>query len=139
MSLAVLPAVARPGVRRLLLGYLELTKPRIVLLVILTGVPALLIAARDFPPASRFGGTLLGIAFAAAAASSFNHYLDRDIDGLMRSFVHVGDGVMDFSGIAAALKAVGFSGFLSIEQDKHPGDMKETCRRYLEIMRAYCG
>lgn len=59
----------------------------------------------------------------------------RDIDGLMRTFVHVGEGVMDFRGIAEALTAVGFSGFLSIEQDKHPGDMKETCRRYLRIMR----
>jgi len=84
VTLAVFPSVARPGARRLLLGYLELTKPRIVLLVIMTAVPALLIAARGFPPASRFWGALLGIAFAAAAASSFNHYLDRDIDGLMR-------------------------------------------------------
>ena len=76
--------LARPGVGRRLLGYLELTKPRIVTLVILTGVPALLIADRGFPSPSRFWGTLLGIALAAAAASSFNHYLDRDIDGLMR-------------------------------------------------------
>lgn len=59
----------------------------------------------------------------------------RDIDGLMRTFVHVGEGVMDFQGIAEALTAVGFSGFLSIEQDKHPGDMQETCRHYLRIMR----
>jgi sugar phosphate isomerase/epimerase len=59
----------------------------------------------------------------------------RDIDGLMRAFVHVGEGVMDFGAIAKALKAIGFSGFLSIEQDKHKGDMKETCRRYLAIMR----
>ena len=59
----------------------------------------------------------------------------RDIDGLMRNFVHVGEGVMDFQAIAEALKAVGFRGFLSIEQDKHPGDMKATCRRYLELMK----
>ncbi len=63
----------------------------------------------------------------------------RDIDGLMRNFVHVGEGVMDFEGIARALKAVGFRGFLSIEQDKHPGDMSATCRRYLEMMRQYLG
>jgi sugar phosphate isomerase/epimerase len=55
----------------------------------------------------------------------------------MRSFVHVGEGVMDFGAIAAALKEIGFTGFLSIEQDKHPGDMRETCRRYLAIMREH--
>lgn len=59
----------------------------------------------------------------------------RDIDGLMRTFVHVGQGVMDFAAIAEALKAIGFTGFLSIEQDKHPGDMKATCRRYLALMK----
>jgi sugar phosphate isomerase/epimerase len=61
----------------------------------------------------------------------------RDIDGLMREFVNVGEGVMDFEAIAEALQAIGFQGFLSIEQDKHPGDMKATCRRYLEIMKEY--
>ena len=59
----------------------------------------------------------------------------RDIDGTMRRFVHAGEGVMDFAAIAQALPAVGFSGFLSIEQDKHPGDMRETCRRYLTLMK----
>jgi sugar phosphate isomerase/epimerase len=58
----------------------------------------------------------------------------RDIDGMMREFVHVGDGVMDFQAVADALKAIGFQGFLSIEQDKHPGDMRAVCARYLEIM-----
>ncbi len=76
--------VARPTARRLALAYLELTKPRIVFLVILTGVPALLLASHGLPPASRFWGALLGIALAAASAASFNHYADRDIDGLMR-------------------------------------------------------
>jgi protoheme IX farnesyltransferase len=84
MSVAASGPVSRPGVRRLLLGYLDLTKPRIVFLVILTGVPALLMAGQGFPPAARFWGTLIGTALAAGAASSFNHYVDRDIDGLMK-------------------------------------------------------
>lgn len=63
----------------------------------------------------------------------------RDIDGLMRTFVHVGEGVMDFRHIAHTLKHVGFQGFLSIEQDKHAGDMKATCKRYLAMMREYLG
>jgi heme o synthase len=77
-------AVTRPSVGQLALGYLELTKPRIVFLVILTGVPALLYAAHGMPAPSVFWGTLLGTALAAGSAASFNHYFDRDIDGLMR-------------------------------------------------------
>ena len=61
----------------------------------------------------------------------------RDIDGLMRGFIHVGQGVMDFKAIADAVKAVGFRGFLSIEQDKYPGDMEATCRLYLAMMKEY--
>jgi sugar phosphate isomerase/epimerase len=59
----------------------------------------------------------------------------RDIDGLMRQFVHVGKGVMDFQAIAKALKAVRFSGFLNLEQDAGPDDMKTTCARYLAMMK----
>jgi len=51
-------AVARPSVGQLALGYLELTKPRIVFLVLLTGVPALLMAGRGWPDfRTAFGET----------------------------------------------------------------------------------
>ena len=64
----------------------------------------------------------------------------RDIDGLMRSFPPVGQGVMDFAGVAEALKQIGFSGFLSLEQDGHRGpEMKEICARYLKLMKQYLG
>ena len=63
----------------------------------------------------------------------------RDIDGLMRRFVPFGEGVMDFKAIVQTLKQVGFTGFASLEQDAHPGDMKETCRRYLQLMRECLG
>ena len=76
-------AVARADLRTLALAYLELTKPRIVLLVLLTGIPALLMAARGLPAASTVVGTVLGTALAAASAAAFNHVFDRDIDALM--------------------------------------------------------
>jgi protoheme IX farnesyltransferase len=76
-------ALARVSARRRALAYLELTKPRIVMLVMVTGVPALLMAGNGFPGPVRFWATLLGIVLAAAAAASFNHYVDRDIDALM--------------------------------------------------------
>jgi sugar phosphate isomerase/epimerase len=59
----------------------------------------------------------------------------RDIDATMREYVAIGDGVMDFSAIAGAVKAIGFDGFLTLEQDSSGRDMKETCRRYVSLMR----
>ena len=82
MTLAV--AGERPTALQVVLAYLELTKPRIVLLVLFTGVPALLMAADGFPGAPRFFGTLAGIALAAASAACFNHWYDRDLDALMK-------------------------------------------------------
>uniref|UniRef100_A0A832I4M1 Protoheme IX farnesyltransferase n=1 Tax=Eiseniibacteriota bacterium TaxID=2212470 RepID=A0A832I4M1_UNCEI len=80
MSVALQPV----GARRIALACLELTKPRIATLVVITGVPALLLAADGLPPARIFWGALLGTLFAAGSAASFNMYVDRDIDGLMR-------------------------------------------------------
>jgi len=59
----------------------------------------------------------------------------RDIDGAIRQFIHIGEGVMDFTGIIRELKKIGYKGYISLEQDGHPGDMKTTCRRYLALMR----
>ena len=82
-------ALARPTTSRRLLGYLELTKPRITLLVLMTGLPALLMAARSGAArgpvtAAQMCGILLGVALASGSAASFNHYFDRDIDARMR-------------------------------------------------------
>jgi sugar phosphate isomerase/epimerase len=60
----------------------------------------------------------------------------RDIDATMRDYVAIGDGVMDFNAIGAAVKTIGFNGFLTLEQDSSKTDMKEVCRRYLKVMKA---
>jgi sugar phosphate isomerase/epimerase len=58
----------------------------------------------------------------------------------MHRFVHVGQGVMDFRAIVEAVKAVGFQGCLSLEQDGQAGfDMKATCARYLAMMKELLG
>ncbi len=79
-------ALSRPTAARRLRGYVELTKPRIVMLVLMTGLPALLMAsARAAVPAPplRMVGVMLGVALAASSAACFNHYYDRDIDARM--------------------------------------------------------
>jgi sugar phosphate isomerase/epimerase len=65
----------------------------------------------------------------------------RDIDGVMRQFPAFGRGVMDIQAIITALKNVGFNGYASLEQDRHPGDpdIRDTCREYLRIMRECIG
>jgi protoheme IX farnesyltransferase len=68
---------------RALRAWIELTKPRIVSLVLFTGMPALLLAGGELPPPRVFWGALVGIALSAASAAAFNHYYDRDLDGLM--------------------------------------------------------
>jgi protoheme IX farnesyltransferase len=71
------------GLARRIALYLALTKPRLLPLVLFTGLPALLMAADGWPPAAMIVGTLVGTAFAAASANVLNCYLERDRDALM--------------------------------------------------------
>ena len=63
--------------------YVSLTKPPIVLLLLITALGGMFLAAEGTPPLSVALLLLLGGAAAAGGASAINHYLDRDIDGLM--------------------------------------------------------
>ncbi len=63
--------------------YLELTKLRIVLLLLFTTVTAMVIAANGIPSLAVLVPTIIGGAFAAAGASAINQYLDRDMDAMM--------------------------------------------------------
>ncbi|MBV9103625.1 MAG: protoheme IX farnesyltransferase [Candidatus Eremiobacteraeota bacterium] len=70
--------------RSVVADYYELTKPRIVGLLLLTTLAAMVMAARGFPPALVTLYTLLGGALAAGSAGVFNCILDRDIDRIMQ-------------------------------------------------------
>lgn len=71
------------NISTLLRTYLELTKLRIVLLLIFTTVTAMVIAANGIPELGILVPTIIGGAFAAAGASAINQYLDRDMDAMM--------------------------------------------------------
>ena len=64
-------------------AYIALTKPRIIELLLVTTVPAMVLAARGIPPLDLVFWTLLGGTMAAGAANAINCYIDRDIDLLM--------------------------------------------------------
>jgi protoheme IX farnesyltransferase len=63
--------------------YADLTKPRLLPLVLFTGLPVLGMAASGFPAPGFAALTLLGIALAAASANTLNAYLERAKDALM--------------------------------------------------------
>jgi protoheme IX farnesyltransferase len=63
--------------------YTNLTKPRLLPMVLLTGLPVLWMAADDGPSVGFATLTLLGIALAAASANTLNAYVERDSDALM--------------------------------------------------------
>ena len=68
----------------ILRAYLALTKPEIVELLLVTTVPALMLAAKGWPDLGTLAVVLVGGALAGGAASALNCYIDRDIDQLMR-------------------------------------------------------
>ena len=63
--------------------YVTLTKPRIMTLLLLTGLCGMFVGAKGLPPPWLVVVTMLGLAFACGGASALNHVLDADIDKLM--------------------------------------------------------
>jgi heme o synthase len=63
--------------------YVTLTKPRIMSLLLVTGLCAMFVGAGGAPAAWLVVVTMTGLALACGGASALNHVLDRDIDKLM--------------------------------------------------------
>ena len=63
--------------------YLTLTKPRIMSLLLLTGLCGMIVGAGGLPPLWLVATTMVGLALACGGASALNHVLDADIDRLM--------------------------------------------------------
>ena len=61
-----------------------LTKPRIIELLLVTTVPTMLLAQRGLPSIMLVVVTVVGGTFAAGSANTFNCYIDRDIDAVMK-------------------------------------------------------
>jgi len=65
--------------------YLTLTKPTIMVLLLITGAAGMFVGAKGVPPLGLFVASMLGLALACGGASALNHVLDADIDVLMGS------------------------------------------------------
>jgi protoheme IX farnesyltransferase len=64
-------------------NYLDLTKPRLLPMVLFTGLPVLGMAAGGWPSFSFSLLVITGIALAAASANTLNAYIERDLDARM--------------------------------------------------------
>ncbi len=73
------PVSARQRIRR----YVLATKPRIIELLLVTTVPAMVVAHGGWPPTLLVLATLVGGTLSAASANAINNELDRDIDRIM--------------------------------------------------------
>ncbi len=74
----------RSTLRETTAAYFQLTKPRIIVLLLITTVPAMMLAERGVPSIALILATLAGGTIAAGSANAINCYLDRDIDEVMR-------------------------------------------------------
>ncbi|WP_333767606.1 heme o synthase [Streptomyces sp. IBSBF 2435] len=65
------------------MGFVALTKPRIIELLLITTVPVMFLAAGGVPDLWLVLATVVGGYLSAGGANALNMYIDRDIDALM--------------------------------------------------------
>ena len=65
-------------------AFVMLTKPRIIELLLITTVPSMIVAEGGMPDLWLVLATVAGGTLAAGGANTFNMYIDRDIDRLMK-------------------------------------------------------
>src|SRR6201992_1603396 len=76
--------VAPSRVSTTLLAYLALTKPRVIELLLVTAIPAMLLAHRGTVTPLLILNTLIGGMLAAGGANTLNCVADADIDKMMK-------------------------------------------------------
>ncbi len=69
-------------------GYVALTKPRIIELLLVTTVPTMFVAEGGVPSVWLMVATVVGGTLAAGGANAVNMVVDRDIDALMERTMH---------------------------------------------------
>ena len=82
-TLSERPVVSPRRVTDVVGAYVALTKPKLVELLLVTTLPAMMLAAGGWPSWRLVGATMVGGMFAAGAANTVNCWFDRDIDRLM--------------------------------------------------------
>ena len=76
--------LARPQIGTTIRNYISLTKPRIIVLLLITTVPAMVVAEKGWPNTWLVLATLIGGTLSAGGANAINCWYDRDIDAIMK-------------------------------------------------------
>src|SRR5580704_6365979 len=76
---ALITALSQPGWR----DFMELTKPKVSLLIVFTAIVGMVLASPGLVPLPALLFGTLGIGLASGSAAAFNHVLDRRIDEQM--------------------------------------------------------
>ena len=74
---------AERSLNRTIKGYVELTKPRVLELLLVSTVPVMFLAQHGLPNLWLVAATVIGGSMSAGSAAAFNMYIDRDIDAHM--------------------------------------------------------
>jgi protoheme IX farnesyltransferase len=83
-SPTVAAAVGSQTVRTRAAAYLELTKPRITFLIVLTSAAGFALGSRGGVNYLQLTHALIGIALLSSGIATLNQFIERDLDGLMR-------------------------------------------------------
>ena len=78
------PVTGKRQPKAVLQALVALTKPRIIELLLVTTIPAMVLAQHGWPSWGLVLLTLVGGTLAAGSANTINCYVDRDIDQLMK-------------------------------------------------------
>ncbi|NNN10427.1 MAG: protoheme IX farnesyltransferase [Acidimicrobiaceae bacterium] len=81
---SVITATRPVSITKTMRAYLALTKPRIIELLLITTVPAMVVANQAIPSPLKIVYTVLGGTLAAGGANAVNMWFDRDIDAMMK-------------------------------------------------------
>ncbi|CAM3092010.1 heme o synthase [Vibrio rarus] len=96
-----------------LYSYYQLTKPKVVALMLLTAVVGMCLAMPGALPLQQSLFALLGIGFMAGSAAAFNHLIDQRIDAIMaRTYKRpLPSGELSSSRVFIFATAIGMAGF----------------------------
>jgi protoheme IX farnesyltransferase len=112
----------RARLRDTLAAYVELTKPGILRLLLITTFCAMLVAARGMPDLGLIFWTLLGMAMVSGSANAMNMVYDQDIDAVMARTEHrpIPSGRLETRAALAFASLLGLAGFLLLNVMVNP-------------------
>jgi len=84
LNTATVAEIERQTMRERISAYLELTKPRITFLIVLTSAAGFCLASRGSLNYTVFTNAMIGIALLSSGIATLNQFIERDLDGLMR-------------------------------------------------------